>query len=145
MSCRRRGGRCPSPRSLSLRPQRAVENAVGHVAHPRAFTHRSALDERERIGLAETRLVDQHALRPVDDLARLELLAERIDLATPSRPKRDGVHKVFSELKDELNSFAALLNQPHGLEDLSQHDLLWLDLQLRTELSSASIDSLVFK
>ena len=67
-------------------------------------------------------------------------LAERIDLATPSRPKRDGVHKVFSELKDELNSFAALLNQPHGHEDLSQHDLLWQDLKLRTELSSVSID-----
>ena len=42
-------------------------------------------------------------------------LAERIDLATPSRPKRDGVHEVFSELKDELNSFAALLNHPHAL------------------------------
>ena len=69
-----------------------------------------------------------------------EELAERIDLATPSRPKRDGVHEVFGELKDELNSFAALLNQPHGHEELSQHDLLWKDLQLRKELSSTSID-----
>lgn len=67
-------------------------------------------------------------------------LAERIDLATPSRPKRDGVQKVFSELKDELNNFAALLNQSHGHQELSQHDLLWQDLQLRTQLNAASVD-----
>lgn len=69
-----------------------------------------------------------------------EELAERIDLTAPGRPRRDGVQDVFNELRKELNHFAALLNQPHGHEEQSQHDLLWQDLQLRCELMAASVD-----
>ena len=67
-------------------------------------------------------------------------LAERIDLPTPLRPRRDGVHQVFNELRHELNGFAALLNQPHGQEEQSHHDLLWQELQLRCELTAAAVD-----
>jgi very-short-patch-repair endonuclease len=67
-------------------------------------------------------------------------LAERIDLPTPLPPRRDGVHEVFIELRQELNGFAALLNQPYGHEEQSQHDLLWQELQLRCELTAASVD-----
>jgi very-short-patch-repair endonuclease len=67
-------------------------------------------------------------------------LAERIDLTTPLRPRRDGVHEVFIELRQELNSFASLLNQPYGHEEQSQHDLLWQELQLRSELMAAAVD-----
>lgn len=67
-------------------------------------------------------------------------LAERIDLSTPMRPRRDGVQEGFNELRQELNHFAALLNQPHGHEEQSQHDLLWQELQLRCELTADSVD-----
>lgn len=67
-------------------------------------------------------------------------LAERIDLTTPIRPRREGVHEVFNELRQELNGFAALLNQPYGHEEQSQHDLLWQELQLRCELTATSVD-----
>lgn len=67
-------------------------------------------------------------------------LAERIDLAPPMRPRRDGVQEGFKELRQELNHFAALLNQPHGHEEQSHHDLLWQELQLRCELTAASVD-----
>ena len=67
-------------------------------------------------------------------------LAERIDLATPPRPRREGVHEAFNGLRHELNGFAALLNRPHGHEQLSQHELLWQELQLRRELAAASVD-----
>ncbi len=67
-------------------------------------------------------------------------LAERIDLATPPRPRREGVHETFNGLRQELNGFAALLNQPHGHEQRSQHELLWEELQLRRELAAASVD-----
>ncbi len=67
-------------------------------------------------------------------------LAERIDLAPPMRPRRDGVQEGFNELRQELNHFAALLNQPHGHEEQSHHDLLWQELQLRCELTAASVD-----
>jgi len=67
-------------------------------------------------------------------------LAERIDLAPPIPPRRDGVQEGFNELRQELNHFAALLNQPHGHEEQSHHDLLWQELQLRSELTAASVD-----
>jgi very-short-patch-repair endonuclease len=67
-------------------------------------------------------------------------LAERIDLPTPLHPRRDGVHEVFKELRQELNGFAALLNQPYGHEAQSQHELLWHELRLRCELTAASVD-----
>lgn len=72
-------------------------------------------------------------------------LAERIDLAAPLHPRRDGVQDVFNELRQELNHFAALLNQPHGHEEQSQHDLLWLELQLRCELTAALVDPSTFE
>ena len=55
--------------------------ALGDVAHARALAHRRALDEGERLALLQPALVDEHALGAVDELARLELLAERVDLA----------------------------------------------------------------
>ena len=67
-------------------------------------------------------------------------LAKRIDLPTPHHPRREDVNKVFNELRQELNSFATLLNQPYGHEEQSQHDLLWQELQLRCELTAASVD-----
>jgi len=67
-------------------------------------------------------------------------LAERIDLATPTRPHRDGVFKEFTELRHELNRFASLLNQPYGNEKKSQHDLLWQEQQMRSQLTAASVD-----
>lgn len=67
-------------------------------------------------------------------------LAERIDLAAPPRPRREGVHETFNGLRQELNGFAALLNKPHGHEQQSQHELLWQELQLRRELASDSVD-----
>ena len=67
-------------------------------------------------------------------------LAERIDLSRPARPRRDGVQEVFNELRGELNQFSALLNHPHGHEEQSHHDLLWKELQLRRQLTEASVD-----
>jgi very-short-patch-repair endonuclease len=72
-------------------------------------------------------------------------LAERIDLAPPMRPRRDGVQEGFNELRQELNHFVALLNQPHGHEEQSHHDLLWQELQLRCELTAASVDPSTFE
>src|SRR5688500_14074752 len=87
-SCRRRGGRYPrlpanqlSATCASARPERAVEDPLGDLAHTRALAHRCALDERERLGLLHPALVHQEPLGAVDQLARLELLAERVDLA----------------------------------------------------------------
>ncbi len=67
-------------------------------------------------------------------------LAQRIDFPLPRPPRRDGVHQVFNELRQELNTFSERLNQPYGHEDKSQHDLLWLEMQLRCELRAASVD-----
>ena len=72
-------------------------------------------------------------------------LAERIDLPAPLRPRRDGVQEVFNELRQELNHFAGLINQPHGQEEHSHHDLLWQELQLRCELTAASIDPSIYE
>src|SRR3712207_5897664 len=63
------------------RPEGSREDAVGDFAHAAALAHRSALDEGERLLLTHSALVHQHSLRALDRLARLELLAERIDLA----------------------------------------------------------------
>ena len=46
----------------------------------RALAHGLLLDEREGVLLGHAVLVHQHALGPVDDLARLELLLEVVDL-----------------------------------------------------------------
>ena len=61
--------------------QRPVDDPLGDVAHLRALAHRRALDEREGVLLRHPPLVHQDALGPFDRLARLELLAERVDLA----------------------------------------------------------------
>src|SRR5690606_1541490 len=61
--------------------QRAVEDALGDLAHLGALAHRRALDERERLGLLEAALVDQEPLGTIDRLAGLELLAKSVDLA----------------------------------------------------------------
>ena len=73
-------GHSPLP-PISVGPQRAVEDPLGDVAHACALAHRRALDERERLGLLHPALVHQQPLGAVDQLARLELLAERVDLA----------------------------------------------------------------
>ncbi len=67
-------------------------------------------------------------------------LAERIDMAAPMAPRRGGTNEVFNELRQELNNFAVLLNQPHGEEAQSQHELLWKELQLRCELTAGGVD-----
>ena len=72
-------------------------------------------------------------------------LAERIDLAAPPRPHRDGVYKEFTELKQGLNHFASLLNQPYGDERKSQHDLLWQEQQMRNKLTTVSVDPTPFE
>ena len=61
--------------------QRAGQDAVGDIAHARPLTHRRALDEGERVAFLHAVLVDEHALGPVDGLARFQLLAKGIDLA----------------------------------------------------------------
>ena len=50
------------------------------------------------------------------------------------------LEELANELRQELNHFAGLINQPHGQEEQSQHDLLWQELQLRCELMAASIE-----
>lgn len=67
-------------------------------------------------------------------------LAERIDLPAPQAPRRDGTSQAFNEIRQELNGFAALLNQPYGQEEKSQQELLWQELQLRRELTAAGVD-----
>jgi very-short-patch-repair endonuclease len=68
-------------------------------------------------------------------------LTDRIDLPAPQSPRRDPVNAAFSDIREELNGFAALLNQPFGEEEHSQHDLLWQELQLRRELMAAGVDT----
>jgi hypothetical protein len=69
-------------------------------------------------------------------------LAERIDLPTPKAPRRDDISKAFNEIRQELNSFAALLNQPYGQAEQSQQELLWKELQLRRELKGADVNEI---
>jgi very-short-patch-repair endonuclease len=67
-------------------------------------------------------------------------LAERLALAKPSSPWREGPLTMFNELRDGLNQFADLLNTPHGPEGQSRHALLWQELQLRLEFQKAGLD-----
>ena len=67
-------------------------------------------------------------------------LAERIERNTPANPRREGTHDAFNQLRRELNHFSALLNQPHGQEEQSQHDLLWQELRLRCQLTASGVD-----
>src|SRR3954453_2530237 len=62
------------------RAERAGDDALGDIAHATALAHRGALEERERLLLLHAELVGQDAFRAVDQLARLQLLAERVDL-----------------------------------------------------------------
>ena len=61
--------------------QRAGEHALGDLTHARTLAHRRALDEREGLALLQAELIDEHSLGTIDDLARLQLFAQRVDLA----------------------------------------------------------------
>src|SRR5882757_2212787 len=49
-----------------------AQDKLGNRAHRGAVVHRRALDPPERLGLAQPVLGHQRALRPLDELARLE-------------------------------------------------------------------------
>ena len=56
------------------------QNLLRHLAHGRAIVARFALDVLIRLGFAHP-AIDQHALRPIDDLARLQILAQFLGFA----------------------------------------------------------------
>ena len=109
-----------------------VDDAVGDLAHLRAFAHRRALDEREGVLLGHLQLRHQHALGPLDRLARLELLAEGVDLAghrpqlpEPADGDLDRRHQVaLLERLDEVRQRAGVagLLDDLALAERGQHE-----------------------
>ena len=67
-------------------------------------------------------------------------LAERLTLARPSQPLREGPRAMFNQVRDDLNRFTDQLNTPHEPEGQSRHLLLWQEVQLRQELERAGLE-----
>ena len=69
-------------RSSFARAQRAGRGTRSATSRmPRSLAHRGSLDEREGFAFLHPTFVDQQTLGSIDDLARLQLLAQGIDLA----------------------------------------------------------------
>lgn len=68
-------------------------------------------------------------------------LAERLSLSRPTPPRRETSLSMFREVRDGLNQFAELLNEPRGREAHSHQSLLWRELQLRLTLQTSGVEA----